>query len=102
MDELTNAAGGQPELLGDLLLAATLHGDGKQRLALALGERGEAGEGVADERTALGELGGAADTLERLAQLVVVIAVDAKRVQRRVVDDPVEPRPQIAHIVAAL
>ena len=101
VDELADAARRQPELLGDLLLAAAVDGDGEQRLALALGQGGEAREGVPEERAALGELRRTTDALERLAQLVVVVAVDPQGVQRRVVDDPVEPRPQLAHVVAA-
>src|SRR3712207_1661855 len=56
---------------------------------------------VANHGAALGQLGRTARSLQRLAQLVVVVAVDAQRVQRGVVDDPVEPGPQLADLVAA-
>src|SRR3712207_7176412 len=54
---------------------------------------------VANHGAALGQLGRTARSLQRLAQLVVVVAVDAQRVQRGVVDDPVEPGPQLADLV---
>jgi hypothetical protein len=101
VDELPHGAGRHPELLRNLLLAAALDGDGQQRLALALRQGGEPGERVPHERAALGELGRPADAFERLPQLVVVVPVHAQRVQRGVVDDPVEPGAQVVHVVAA-
>ena len=93
---------GEPELARHLVLAAPLDGDRQQRVALALGQRREPLEGLAHDGPPLElVLGGVGDP-QRLLQLVVVVARLAQQVEGRVVRDPVQPRAQVAHLVAAL
>ena len=99
--ELAHGAVREPQVLGHLVLRAALDGDLQQRLALALGERRQSGQRLAHHRAALGQLGGPAVAVQRVVELLVVIAGRAPGVERRVVDDPVQPRPQLAHLVAA-
>ena len=100
--ELAHRALAHAELARDLLLRAPLHGDPQQRLALALGQRGEAGERLAHDRAPLHLLLRRVGAAQRVVELRVVVAGDAELVERDVVDDPVQPRPQVAHVVAAL
>ena len=72
--ELAHGAVREPEVLGHLVLRPPLDGDLQQRLALALGQRRQPGERLAHDRGALGQLGRAAVALERVAQLLVVVA----------------------------
>ena len=99
-----HAAGREPQVGRDLVLRAALDGDREQRLALALGQRGEPRQRALDHRPVLHDLRRTVARVargEQLAQLLVVVARRPQRVQRRVVDDPVEPRPQRLHVVAA-
>ena len=101
VDELAHRVLREPQLLGDLVLRAPLDRDPQQRVALAVRERGQSGERPPHHRPALGQLRRPAAALERLAQLVVVVAHRTAGVQRGVVDDPVQPGPQLAHVVTA-
>jgi hypothetical protein len=74
VDELTHRAVGETELLCDLVLRAALDRDLQQRLALALGQRREPGERLANDRAALGQLRRPAAAVQRVAQLLVVVA----------------------------
>jgi hypothetical protein len=99
--ELPHGAVGEAQLVGDLVLRTALDGDLQQRLALALRQRCQPGERLAQHRGVLGQLGRAAVARERVAQLLVVVAGRAQGVERRVLHDPVQPRLQLAHVVAA-
>jgi hypothetical protein len=101
MDELAQRVVGQAEVAGHLLLAVAADRGAQQRLALALGERCEARERLAHEGAAFELLGARVHDLQHLVQLVVVVPAHPQRVERGVVDDPVEPWPQLAHLVAA-
>ncbi len=100
--ELAHRAGAQPELAGDLVLAAALDRDRQQRLALARRQRREPLQRLAHDGAALELVVGRVGDLQRLLDLLVVVAGLAQQVQARVVRDPVQPRPQLAHLVAAL
>ena len=100
--ELAHRALGHAELARDLLLRAPLDRDPQQRLALALGQRGQAGERLAHDRAPLHLLLRRLGAAQRVLELGVVVARDPQLVERGVVDDPVQPRAQVAHLVAAL
>ncbi len=102
MHELTNRPLRDAERVRHLLLAAALHCDLQQRLALAFGERGEARQRLPHDGAPLHLLLGRLAAPQRLLQLRVVVAPDPQLIQSRVVDDPVQPGAQIAHLVASL
>ena len=100
--ELAQRVVRQPEVARDLLLRVAADRRPDQRLALAVRQRGQRRQRLAHDRAALElVLAGVRDP-RRLVQLGVVVAAHPQRVERRVVDDPVQPRPQLAHLVAAL
>src|SRR5215218_4258434 len=93
----------QPELGRHLLLRAALDGRAQERLALRLGQRREPGQRPAHHPSPLVVLGGSRQMRpERLLKLVVLVALHPQRVERGVLGDPVQPRPRLAHLDAAL
>ncbi len=102
VDELADRAFGDAQLARHLVLAAALDRDPQQRLALALRQGREARQRLPHDRAALHLLLGRRPAAQRVLELRVVVAGDAQLVQRGVVDDPVQPRAQVAHLIAAL
>ena len=80
--------------------AAVARRRAKQRVALAVGQRRDAGQRLAHHPRRSSASSGAGPTAERLGQLRGVVARLAQRVERRVVGDAVQPRPQVAHLGA--
>ena len=101
MQELAHRPIGETEVARHLGARLAPHRGAQQRLALVAGQRGHAGEGLADHRAALGVGLGAAGRSEGLGQFVVVVAARLQPVQRRVVRDPVQPGLQVADLGAA-
>ena len=79
----------------DLLVAATLELAQQDGVALALRERLDRHQHVAQPLAALERLVGPLDAVDALVQLVVAQAAVAQSVERRVVRDPVQPGPQV-------
>ena len=102
VDELADRAFGDAQLARHLVLAAALDRNPQQRLALALRQGREARQRLPHDRAALHLLLERRSAAQRLLELRVVVAGDAQLVQRGVVDDPVQPRAQVAHLIAAL
>ncbi len=88
--ELAHRAIAQAEVVGDLGTALPLHRDSQERLALAIGERGDAGQRLAHHGAPL-EVGfGGVRRVQRFLKLVVVVSAPLEGVERRVVRDPVQ------------
>jgi hypothetical protein len=102
IDESAHRTIAQPERRGHLFVAVAFDRSPYQRVALELRQCGKAGERLAhsDPPLEVGVRCGRA--LERLAELLVVIAGGAERVDGRVVDDAVQPRPRVSHLGAVL
>ena len=93
---------GMPDLIGDLRVAAALELAEDHRVALALGQRLDGLEHRPEAVSALGHLVRAVGGGRQRLDVLVRPPVLPQRVQRRVVDDPVQPRPQVdAGVVAA-
>jgi hypothetical protein len=92
----------EPEPAAHVLRRVAVHGDAQERLALALWERREVGQRVTKELAALELVLGGAGALQPLAQLGVVVVLAAQRVERGVLDDPVQPCADAPHLVTAL
>ena len=97
--ELAHGALAHAELARHFALGPALDRDPQQRLALAHRQRGQPGQRVP---RVLAPLHLVDRHRQPIGELRVVVARRAQRVQRRVVDDPVQPRPQIADLVTAL
>ncbi len=95
VQQLAHGAVAHAELVGDLVVAAALERLENDRAALALGQLLHRGHHRAQPLAALERLGRGLDAVDLLAHLLVVEAVLAQEVQRRVVRDPVQPRPQV-------
>ena len=100
--ELADGAVGEAEVVGDLSAAVAADRRAQQRLALVARQRRHTGEGLAHHGASLEVRLRAARRTQRLGELVVVVACPLERVQRRVLGDPVEPGPQVAHLRALL
>jgi hypothetical protein len=102
IDESANGTIAEPERRGHLLVTVTFDRGAHQRVALQLRQCGQTGERLAHRDPSL-EVGVRRDrALERLAELLVVIAGGTKRIDGRVVDDAVQPRPRVSHLGTAL
>ena len=101
--ELSDGAMGEAERAGDLVLRPALDGDAQQRFALTLGQRSDVGQRTAQRHPAL-ELVLRVNRPRRRVRAARVVHPRgvAQRVERDVVQDPVQPRVQVAHVVAAL
>ena len=82
--------------------AAPLDRHPQQRLALALRQRRQARQRLAGRPRGARARPRGAGPPSAPPQLGVVVAATPQLVERRVVGDPVQPRPQLAHLVAAL
>ena len=99
--ELAHRPAGEPQVARDLLLAGALQRRAQQRVALALGQGGDRRQRLAHDLPALELVRRTAGGPQRLGQRLVVVAGHPQRVQGRVARDPEQPRPQLAHLVAA-
>ena len=93
--ELADGGVVEPELGPDVGVRPAVDGDGEQRRALALGERGDGVEGLAHVLALLDLGGGARTQVRRLDQRGVVASGLLHGVQGSVVHDAVEPGPQV-------
>jgi len=90
VDELAHGARRDAELARHLVLAAPLHGDPQQRLALTLRQSRQARERLAHHRPPLERVGRRVRRMQRLLELRVVVARRPQLVQRVVADDAVQ------------
>jgi hypothetical protein len=96
--EPTQCVLAESEVPRHLLMGTALHGGAQQGLALHFRECCEPGKRLPDRDPPV-EVGlGGVGAGKALAQLAVVVAGHSKRVECRVVDDPVQPRLYILHL----
>jgi hypothetical protein len=100
--EASDGAVADAQESGGLLMAAALDGRHHDRLTLHLRQRRDMAERVAGAKRQAGLLAGAGDQGEgkRVERIVGVATSRPDRVDRGVVDDPVEPGTRLAHLRA--
>jgi hypothetical protein len=102
VDQSAYRATAQAQSRGHLLVAVALDRGPHQRVALQLRECGKAGERLADRDPPLEVRVRSRRPLKGVTELLVVIPGRAERVHGSVVDDPVQPRPRVSDLGAAL
>jgi hypothetical protein len=99
--ELADGVAREPQVARHLVLPLALDRGPQQRVALAIRQRGDGGQRPVHERPPLDLLLWARGRRQRVDELVEVLAGHAQLVERGVAHDPVQPRPQLADLVAA-